>query len=32
MGRTYLQPVDIHVDHGVAEVGLDVRHRLTFDL
>lgn len=27
-----LKPVDVHVYHGVAEVGLDVRHRLALDL
>lgn len=32
MRRTYLQPVDVHIDHGVAEVGLDVCHRLALDL
>lgn len=32
VSRAHLQPVDVHVDHGVAEVGLNVCHGLAFDL
>lgn len=32
MSGADLKPVDVHVDHWVAEVGLDIRHGLPFDL
>lgn len=32
MRSAHLEPENVHIDHGVAEVSLDVRHRLAFDL